>query len=886
MKKVERYTSAKKLVWQLLFLCLPLAVLMYFVLRTASSYYEVLNKQYLLHSLYFAIGTTASCIFYSYRFRFLPAFLCLLALFWLSDMFLDNFAPGEFDSFFLALQFSIFTTLFLAGWVCGWGFARIRIFPVLLSIILLIASLFLFARTVTPNLSNILIAFAPLLLFAFYIIYMAELIRNISELQPNANWRLTKHVLGFTALMALFFVLTFALLQSDFKKFEDEWNVAGDGDGLYSMMQQNKDSTLQMKGKLPVQNRLNRGNSGQGDSNRPLFVAYINNFFPNSRTANPLYLVTDYLTKFDDYTETFEPDPAMPYNDLFKVNPAEIPLYFTAVDTSVLQNGMSVDYRKIVDIEIYKVNASPQEFTAPTTAFFCQPIAVQKEFQGQFKSAYRAKSLVSELNSAYLVYNPRPKDYKLQQFQQQRFDLLRYIRDTDFKELDTAFYNYYTRMPQNPVYDTIRTLTKELVKHADAPIDRVLAIRDYFMSGDEQGKPLFQYSNTAGPVPAGSRLLHFLLNERKGYCAHFAGTTLFMLRAAGIPARLAIGYLVEDRSTKNPGWYWVYEKQSHAWVQVFFPEYGWLDFDTTVGDDEQREANQADGTPPLDPQKAWFAGTGVIKGVNIANHTVDFSMNKMVYHDIEFQFEHEIELRLDMHIAKLYRDSIQIVIDSLKQGDKGLAISFAQAFADMPPATPKNIDSLVRAFPKPAPIDEFRISTGKKQEETKPQEKVVEQQSSSFSYVTWLIVGAALLLLIVIIVLLTPWAIFRHYRKKALQITDAERDAYYPYRAAMYLLNQMGIYRNQLTPLQYAQSVIDATYQTRFEAFVLVYLKVKYANQPLSDAEKEVITSFYTNFEQQIQAQFTRKQRISKFINIYHTLNYFTQSSKYGFTRQ
>ncbi|MDR1054759.1 MAG: transglutaminase-like domain-containing protein [Prevotellaceae bacterium] len=886
MKKVGRYNSSKKLLWQLVFLCLPLSVHMYFLLYTASAYYEVLNKQYILQSVYFATGVILACIFYSYRFRFLPAFLCLLVLFWLSDKFLDNFAPGEFDSFFLVLQFSLFTALFTIGWLCGWGFARIRVFPVILSIIILLAGLFLFAKTATPVYHNLLASYAPLLFFAFYIIYMGELVRNTSESWPNAWWRLSKHLIGFTALMLLLFLLIFTVLRSDFQQLEDMWGHKDEGDDPYSMMEMNKeDSTMQMKGKLPLQNRLNRG-SGEGNSqNRPLFVAYLDNFFPNSKTPNPLYFVTDYFTKFDDYTETFEPDSLMPYDDLFRVNLTETPLYFTAIDTNVLNNGMSVAYRKIVDVEVYKIAASPKEFTAPTTAFFVQPIAVEKEMQGQYKSAYLAKSLISELNSAYFVYNISSKNYSMQRFQQQRFDVLRTISDRDYKELDTAFMNYYTQMPENPVYDTIAKLANYLTKNERTPIDKVLAIRDYFMSGNEEGKPLFKYSNTSGPVPAGSRLLHFLLNERRGYCAHFAGATLFLLRACGIPARLAIGYLIEDRSTKNPGWYWVYEKQSHAWVQVFFPEYGWLDFDTTVGDEEQREAGQADGTPPLDPRKAWFAGTGSIVRVDSFNNTLDFSMNKMAYHDTEYQFENEIKLELDMHVAKVYKDSIQIRLGNLQPGDKGMAISFAQAFADMPKATPKNLDSIIQAFPSPAPIDEFRISTGQKPENQKPETKPADERQSANNYVNLLIVGMALLFLLLILVLLTPWLIHRYYRKKALRVNDAQHDSFYSYRAAMYLLNQLGIQRHDLTPLQYARKEVDAKYETDFERFVLVYLKIKYANQTLSKSEKQIITYFYQPFETQLKSKFTRKQRISKFINIYNTLNYFTQSSKYGFTK-
>ncbi|MGV2480712.1 UNVERIFIED_CONTAM: transglutaminase domain-containing protein, partial [Salmonella enterica subsp. enterica serovar Weltevreden] len=92
----------------------------------------------------------------------------------------------------------------------------------------------------------------------------------------------------------------------------------------------------------------------------------------------------------------------------------------------------------------------------------------------------------------------------------------------------------------------------------------------------------------------------FLFENRKGYCAYFAGATLFMLRSLGIPSRAAAGFSTTDRSSKNPGWYWFYQDQAHAWVQVYYQGYGWIDFDTTIPDVNTQQASQPDGTPPTD----------------------------------------------------------------------------------------------------------------------------------------------------------------------------------------------------------------------------------------------------------------------------------------------
>ena len=193
-----------------------------------------------------------------------------------------------------------------------------------------------------------------------------------------------------------------------------------------------------------------------------------------------------------------------------------------------------------------------------------------------------------------------------------RFQVLRQVQD--YKGVDSAFMKYYTYMPSSEKFKIISDLAHKITDTAhNTPVDKVLAIRNYFLSKDENGERLYHYTDNPGipDLPNASRLIYFLNENHKGYCAYYAGATLFMLRSLGIPSRIAVGFLTEDRSDKNKGWYWYYANQAHAWVQVYFPGYGWLDFDTTVGNDnENRPTPQPDGTPPMQPPKAWLAAEG------------------------------------------------------------------------------------------------------------------------------------------------------------------------------------------------------------------------------------------------------------------------------------
>ena len=81
----------------------------------------------------------------------------------------------------------------------------------------------------------------------------------------------------------------------------------------------------------------------------------------------------------------------------------------------------------------------------------------------------------------------------------------------------------------------------------------------------------------AGPTPSTS----FLFGTRRGYCEQISTATAVMLRILGIPAREAVGYVP---GSYNPitDLYDVQAKDAHAWVQVWFPGYGWQNFDPTA----------------------------------------------------------------------------------------------------------------------------------------------------------------------------------------------------------------------------------------------------------------------------------------------------------------
>jgi protein-glutamine gamma-glutamyltransferase len=99
----------------------------------------------------------------------------------------------------------------------------------------------------------------------------------------------------------------------------------------------------------------------------------------------------------------------------------------------------------------------------------------------------------------------------------------------------------------------------------------VVALESYFH--DKK----FHYDQTP-PVGPGPVLAYFMLHSHRGYCQMYSGSMALVLRLHGIPARVAYGF-TEGSQTETG--YKVTDRDAHAWVEAFFPKYGWIPFEPT-----------------------------------------------------------------------------------------------------------------------------------------------------------------------------------------------------------------------------------------------------------------------------------------------------------------
>jgi protein-glutamine gamma-glutamyltransferase len=878
---IQRATPVNELLAKLIFLILPTALIGYFLLWNVSQYFGIIGdpnsgllsflppvtNMTLQLSLFFTAGMAGSAVFYSFRFRFLPTFALLAVGLYAIYKALDSLATGEFDAFFISVQFLVFTVLFTVGWLVGWGFIRLRYWSVFMAVSLLCACIFLIAKSNTDTVLHLMQSFAPALLYAVYIIFTAEQIYSYKDKSQKFWWFLSRRLVAFALLAGLALTGFYYAMQAEIKETVANYGGGGKG-GKNSMLSQKKDGTFDLKDYSRLQSSLGR-------SNELLFAAYIDNFFPNTEIPNPLYLTAFYYTKFDTLTETFERDSTIPYNDLFEPDPSKIPLFATKTDSSVIRNSLGEKLRKTVEIQVYSKQLSPTTYVAPHTGFFVQPITIEKDFRDEFKTAFRAKGYVSELNSAYFIYNPQ-ENKELHKFQAQRFEVLRKV--TSYQGMDNRFMSYYTFMPQDAKFQNIANLARQVTAKANKPVDKVIAIRDWFLSKDENGEPLFKYTDNPGvpDIPSASKLSYFLFENRKGYCAYYAGATLFMLRALGIPSRIAVGFLTMDRSDKNKGWYWYYADQAHAWVQVYFPGYGWLDFDTTVGNSDAQESPKPDGTPPMQPPRAWLAADGIVETVDTLKKLMTLQVRHMVFHDKEYQLETPVAVTMDMKIASVKRDSIDVPLASIEKGENATAVSYAEAFKQIEPGNLAG-NALIRKFPDPAPVDEVYL---KRKDISKPEQKTEaakKEETLSTEKLLWTI-GLTLGGLVVLLLLL-PTLIFRYYVWRYNRAAAIGK-AYWAYRAATFWLHQVGIYRGELTPMQYARQEIDPQFGTSFGSFMNIYLKQKYAKQPLTATEQETVAGFLKPFLARLREKVKFGKRLAGFINPMRTVSFYVRQEE------
>lgn len=163
--------------------------------------------------------------------------------------------------------------------------------------------------------------------------------------------------------------------------------------------------------------------------------------------------------------------------------------------------------------------------------------------------------------------------------EQQRYSVLASVSTASIAELRQADSAYpawtraYLQLPPG-FPESVRQESWRVVGNALNAYDAAANIERYLRG--------FKYSTRVRVPPAGRDWVSFLiLDSKEGYCDYYGTAMTVMLRAVGIPARVATGYVTGDWDPSRQS-YLVTEQHAHTWTEVYFPDYGWITFEPSA----------------------------------------------------------------------------------------------------------------------------------------------------------------------------------------------------------------------------------------------------------------------------------------------------------------
>ncbi len=131
----------------------------------------------------------------------------------------------------------------------------------------------------------------------------------------------------------------------------------------------------------------------------------------------------------------------------------------------------------------------------------------------------------------------------------------------------------YLELPDSTP-ERVLALARELTQAAPTPYDRAVSIEAYLRA--------FPYTLEVGPPPRGRDVVdYFLFTAKQGYCDYYATSMVVLARAAGLPARMVIGYTSGDYNSWTSE-YVVRQENAHSWVEIYFSGIGWVEFEPTA----------------------------------------------------------------------------------------------------------------------------------------------------------------------------------------------------------------------------------------------------------------------------------------------------------------
>ena len=154
-----------------------------------------------------------------------------------------------------------------------------------------------------------------------------------------------------------------------------------------------------------------------------------------------------------------------------------------------------------------------------------------------------------------------------------RYKMRSFLNNETDIELASILRARALQLPEQEVNPRSRQLATSMYAQSSGDLDYANRVMRYFRE-----QP-FYYTLTP-PELGEASIDDFLFNSLQGFCEHYASSFVYLMRAAGVPARVVVGY---QGGEINPfeGYTMVYQYNAHAWAEIWLEGQGWIRMDPT-----------------------------------------------------------------------------------------------------------------------------------------------------------------------------------------------------------------------------------------------------------------------------------------------------------------
>lgn len=213
------------------------------------------------------------------------------------------------------------------------------------------------------------------------------------------------------------------------------------------------------------------------------------------------------------------------------------------------------------------------------------------------------------------LYFVGPDDSALLRGLPSQYSVVSWAADPTLSQLQTAGTDYppeiastYLQLPDG-LPRRVRELARRLAGDTSIPYEKARRIESYL-------RLTYPYRLDVPPPPQNADAVdYFLFQAPGGFCTYYASAMAVLLRLEGVPARVATGYAMGNYDYQRAA-FRVPRSAAHAWVEVYFPGYGWVEFEPTAALDtfirpEGEEFHPSVTVEPQPEEETEISPTGV-----------------------------------------------------------------------------------------------------------------------------------------------------------------------------------------------------------------------------------------------------------------------------------